>query len=189
MRIKHKRLLQGLQLSLTLTVLLGISSCFSLTSPELLNKKQKALELVDQGTIALREIRLERAKGAFLAALEVSANAAAFDGLGCVAFLSGDLDQAESFFLQAYKQDPNYVNVLGNLALLYESRGEAELAYEMYQKILTQQPENFRARNNFAAYLSDYNLEDSAKSELFKALALAKHPTVQENLERMKAYE
>jgi tetratricopeptide (TPR) repeat protein len=189
MQPRPKKLLLGLQLSIVLLLLMFLCSCFNHSKISLLNEEQKISDLINQGTLALREMKLEEAEGAFSAALEILPSSSAFDGLGCVAFLAGDLHKAEALFLEAHNRDKSYQNVFGNLALLYEFQGELDLASEMYQRILLVQPQDFRARNNFAAYLYDNSLKEASKFELFKALALAKHPTVLDNLKRVKSYE
>ncbi len=187
---RPKKRLPALLLSSCLIVLaFGLQSCMPFFSVRSFETEQKALALIDQGTIALRQQKLDLAKGSFEAALEFSKSAAAFDGLGCVAFAEEDFTSAEDYFIRANRQDPAYANALANLALLYEKLGRSRAAYEMYQRAITQQPQNFRARNNFAAYLHDFNRTTDAKNELFKAMAIAKHPTILDNLKRIGSYE
>ena len=147
------------------------------------------MDLVDRGTLMLRAGKLEEARGAFAAASEIASVAAAVDGLGCVAFKQGNFELAEKYFVQAYEMDKHYNTSLGNLAVLYEINGLSNKAYQLFQMALSSEPENYRTRNNFAVYLFDKNDKGNAKLELYKSLALAKHPVVTGNLIKLEEYE
>lgn len=160
-------------------------------SPDI-SAQNQALQLVDQGTYYVRAGELDRAEAAFKVAYEAGKLAAAVDGLGCVAFLRGNAQSAERYFIQAYQMDESYNDSLANLALLYESRGLYSKAEAMYRLAIKQDPRNFRARNNFAGLLFDNNKGGSvaarvAREELLKAEALAEHPLIKDNLNKIEA--
>ena len=166
----------------TLILLFG---CVPATSPSL-NDRQQALNLIDQGTLLLRQGEALKAQAAFELANELSPSGAALDGLGCVAFANGDLDLAEEFFRAAYAYYPEYKNSLGNLASVLARKGKLAAATDLYVLAVRENPENFRFRNNFAGHLVDLKQEDyreQAKNEMWKAGALSKHPTVLSNME------
>ena len=159
--------------------------CMPVSSPSL-NDQQQALNLIDQGTLLLRQGEAIKAQAAFEVANELAPSGAALDGLGCVAFANGDLDLAEEFFRAAYSYYPDYKNSLGNLATVLAKKGNLTAATELYLLAVRENPENFRFRNNFAGHLVDLKQEgykDQAKSEMWKAGALTRHPIVLSNME------
>lgn len=162
--------------------------------------EQQARQLVDQGVLSLRSGDLERAEASFRVAYETKPLAAALDGLGCVAFMRGNAESAETYFVQAWQSEENYYTALANLALLYESRGLYSEAQKMYQMAIDGDPQNFRARNNLAAFLYDSvyvsdgpdKIEDElrrkriVKNELLKAEALTEDPIIEKNLKEIE---
>jgi Flp pilus assembly protein TadD len=173
---------------LLLICLLMLSGCV-MTRLQSFEEVNEAQRLVDQGTLLIREGELEAAKASFMVALEMASNAAAFDGLGCVYLLKGSFDLAEEYFWRAYEVDANYNNSLGNLAILYELRGDYKRAKELYLRSLGEDPINFRARNNYAAFLLDTGGKYGKKlglAELLKAIMLAQHPTIKDNIMLMQ---
>ena len=186
---KQKSLSQVWQPSLSCFLLFAFSGCFPIKHSLSTVQYQKAMDLVDQGTLMLRIDKLDEAQGAFAAAAEISSIAAAIDGLGCVAFKHGNFNLAEQYFVQAYEMDSRYTSSLGNLALLYDVNGLSDKAKQLYQMALASEPENFRTRNNFAVYLFEKQDLENVKLELHKSLALAKHPVVTANLRRLEEYE
>lgn len=165
---------------------IAIIGC-SVQEPPSSAARHRAGELIDQGVIALENGDLERAQAAFEVAGEVAQIPQSADGLGCVAFLKGDLDLAERYFLQAYDIDPTYDHVLGNLALLYEERGETERAHQFYESALTRSPESFQYRNNFAVFLEQrLQAKAEARAQLKKGEALLPHPLIEANLEAIE---
>ena len=168
-----------------------LGACAPLPAPEP-HKLNEAARLVDQGTIRLRQGDLERARAAFEMAWELAGTAAALDGLGCVAFLEGDSGRAEELFVRAYQIDENYSNSLSNLALLYETNGLSDDARALYERALAEEPENVRARNNFAGYLADRGPKGraeagAARRELHRAAALVNHPLINDNIEALES--
>ena len=156
----------------------------------------EGLKLVDQGTLQLRKGAFDQAQASFEMAWEIANLAAALDGLGCVAFLREDYPGAEQYFVQAYQQDPDYSNSLGNLALLYERHGLSDEAQQLYERAIAEDPKNVRSRNNFAGFLvSEGGANRSAqgrkagiiraKHELHRAAALANNPIINENIGRL----
>ncbi|RMG40802.1 MAG: tetratricopeptide repeat protein [Candidatus Dadabacteria bacterium] len=151
--------------------------------------KQKAQALVDKGTLALRAGELEKAAAAYSVATEVAPIAAAYDGLGCVAFMDGRYRQAESFYKKALELDENYYDVLGNLALLYHQQGKDKLARRYYLEALKKQPDNYRVRNNYAVFLYEKIGPYNAEIELKKALSLVEHPVIVNNINKLRKHQ
>ncbi len=147
---------------------------------------QKALELVDQGTVLLRDRRLDEAEAAFSLAYDVAPLAAALDGRGCVAFLRGEWDRAESFFREAYMADEGYDEAAANLALVLDAQGKAEQAREWYRWYLSRRPEDAAARNNMAALEIDQGSDKSLiLRELWRAAAISRHAIIMDNITRI----
>lgn len=169
-----------------------LSGCINTNRPSL-SDNQEALALIDNGVVLLRSGELERARAAFDMAYQISGAAAALDGLGCVAFLSEDFKSAENLFWRAYEIDQTYNNSLGNLAMLYQIKGEHQKAEELYLRSISEDPKNFRSRNNFAAFLISNKRDGSnltkeqAFKELLKAEALAQHPLIKDNIRKISS--
>jgi Flp pilus assembly protein TadD len=167
---------------------LALVGCVAGIQPSV-QEVMRAENLVEQGALNLRRGELDQAEACFALAQELAPSAAALDGLGCVAMLRGDAKTAQKHFLNAYAFDENYRNSLGNLALLYESQGLMREARTLYERAITENPENFRFRNNFAAFLIDYGSGGRdrriAAGELQKAKAVAPCPVVEHNLEKL----
>jgi len=179
MRWRHKFLL------ILVTIAAG---CISPPPPRPDGERvREGRSFIDHGTIELRRGRLAEAEAAYRIALELTPTAAALDGLGCVAFLRGDLAGAQTFFERAIATEPGYSQALGNVALLYEAKGDIVRAEAFYRAALGAEPRNFRARNNYAAFLrrgNDRTLLEDTRAELLKANAVARHPAIEANLVR-----
>lgn len=120
-------------------------------------QEQKVLELLSQGTEALRRQTpdgVDFAHGAYTLAYELKPrDARVQDGLGAVAFFRGQLNDAEAFFKSAAALDPNYDRPYAHLALVAEKRGDLTAARELLLIALRMNPLNYRARNNYATLL------------------------------------
>lgn len=163
----------------------GLSGC--LLQPSISEDRyQQALHLVDQGTNSLRQGQLKEANTAFSMAEELAPIAAAVDGQGCVALLSGDFDRAERLFLRAYNMDDRYDHALANLALVNDIRGRRDKAKMLYDQAVDKMPESVAARNNRAALEYDRGEgKIEVVQELEKAGLIADHHVVRENLGRL----
>ncbi len=151
----------------------------------------RARELVDIGVAALRDGRLEDARAAFALGVELAADPAAVDGLGCVALLEGRLEEAGRYFSMARCLDESYAPAAGHQALLSEILGDKKAAWKLYLDALTGDPLLFRERNNFAVFLfdnTDKALQD-VRGELLKAKTVAEHPLIEENLKTLDRLE
>lgn len=147
---------------------------------------ERALKLVDEGVGKMREGKFREAQVAFSMAEDLAPLAAAVDGQGCIALLSGELEKAERLFEQAHEMDGAYENALANLALLHEIKGDVVKARKLYDKAIEGLPDSIAARNNRAALEYD----DGARKmevveELQKAGLLGEHHVVQDNLVRL----
>jgi Flp pilus assembly protein TadD len=110
----------------------------------------RAKELLISGAKALDDDELGVAAAAFRMSRDLISSAEAWDGLGCVALLRGDLDRAEALFFRAIDADHGYYNVYGNLALLELARGSVPVAKYYFRKSLANDKLNFRSRSNYA---------------------------------------
>lgn len=149
-------------------------------SPE---RRRMALELVDRGTLLLRERRFNDAEAAFQAAYEVAPVPAAVDGQGCSAFHRGDLIGAERFFRQAYGMDMNYDEALANLGLVLALQGRTEEASLVYRRYLARRPDAAHVRNNLTVL--EYERGEATmrvESELRKASMLTNYGVIADNL-------
>lgn len=149
-------------------------------SPE---RRRMALELVDRGTLLLRERRFKDAEAAFQAAYELAPIPAAVDGQGCSAFHRGDLIGAERFFRQAYGMDMNYDEALANLGLVLAVQGRKGEASEVYRSYLVRRPDAAHVRNNLTVL--EYERGEATmrvESELRKASMLTHYGVIADNL-------
>jgi len=171
-----------------------LSAC-AVTGAPAPDKLEKAMELVNQGTIQLEAGQLDNAHASFSLARELYNIPAAVDGLGCVAFMREEYKLAEDYFIQAYSLDNTYVDSMGNLALLYEALGFYHEAERLYKLALKDNPTNYRLRSNFAAFIAEYNtgaLDDEkrrkARAEFLKARSVSNHPIIEANLSLINRY-
>lgn len=146
----------------------------------------EALRQVDAGTIHLRAGEFDQAEAAFSVAFELGQLVEALDGLGCVAFMRGDLRTAARYFRAAQEHDPTYGHALANLALVFEAAGQPEDALAAHQRALELDPSNFRARTNYAAFIAQLNgstMEPGtdAHRQLLRARAIYPHPLIEWN--------
>ncbi len=165
--------------------ILFLQGCY-IYQPEL-TERHKALQLIDEGVVMLRQGDLEEAEATFEAAYEIGRFAAALDGLGSVAMLRGEHERAERLFRTAYAVDPSYANALGNLALLKEQQGNLEVANQLYLQALAQDPSNYKIRGNFSVFLAEYKGESTfyAKRELLKAWVVGRSPLLRHNQDQI----
>lgn len=148
------KIIKGTGISGCFLVLVFMNGCIA-GRPVDLEDRLTAQKLIDQGVAYLRRGERERARSAFQLSFELVRSAAAVDGLGCVAFLEGQVDLAERYFVESYEMDPKYSNSLGNLALLYELQGYGNEAMLLHKRAVYENPRNYRFRNNFAVFLHD----------------------------------
>jgi Tfp pilus assembly protein PilF len=173
-----------------------LSGCSAARSPQpTADERRTVTELIDQGVVYMRAGALDRAEASFHASYEVLPQAAAIDGLGCVAFLRRDFVRSEELFRQALAMDPQYHRALGNLAMVHEVTNRRESALQLYRRAIELEPKNVAARNNFAGLLYDYGLGDGkgyagarqrARGELLKAQAVTNHPIIKSGLETLE---
>ena len=147
---------------------------------------QRAEQLVYVGTELMRKGRLQEAERVYELAAEVAPVASAIDGQGCVALLENRLDQAEGYFLEAYDMDGAYDDVLLNLGLLYQLKGQSAKARAIYLDYLSKWPESPRARNDLAVleYESGQGRME-VLGQLEKARALSNHEIIRANIDRL----
>lgn len=93
---------------------------------------------------------------ALLASLEgtQAGNAGYWYNRGVVASALGRGDDAIRFYRQAYEMDPQDVDTLNNLGLLYYGMEQFEEALPLFQEQVRLNPTSFEARMNLAATLS-----------------------------------
>ncbi|NLF25282.1 MAG: hypothetical protein GX589_06450 [Deltaproteobacteria bacterium] len=180
----------SLKASLVVTLVLALLGCVGMYEPTV-SEKWEAEKLVDQGCAYLNLGDLDRAVSAFTVSYELAPSAAALDGLGCAAFLAGQLDKAERYFLGAMDFDWNYRNAIANLALLYEYQGRLEEAGRLHQGAIEELPQNFRARNNFAVFLHEHGgvgegLASAVRGELLKAEMLEDSSLILDNINKLE---
>jgi Flp pilus assembly protein TadD len=163
-------------------VTVGAVGCFQAAGvPE--HIYERALLLVDEGTMQLREQKFIEAEATFAIAREMAPLAAAVDGKGCALMMQGRFDEAEQLFREAYDMDKEYDEALGNLALLYDVRGEPARAREVYELFLRTNPEVGTVRNNYAGLLYDLGVDHSTvQRELLKARVVSGNVFVETNI-------
>lgn len=157
-----KGTIMGRETRFLLAILIVLGGCFGSKVPQY--RIDRAYQLVEDGTKALRAGKLEDADAAFSIAVDLAEVPAAVDGRGCVALLKGDWERAERFFLKAHALDGDYTRALGNLGLLRDLQGRKEEAKILYSKVLTYDPENWEVRNNLGVL--EYELKGSTLEAL-----------------------
>ena len=119
----------------------------SIVEPEVV----RLLQIANHNLNAPDISRLILARSALLLAQQLAPNdARVIDGFGCVSWQLGRLDEAEFFFAQAYRRDPQYARALGHLALAAYRRGDTVRARQLFDEALAKHPLDSRTRNNFA---------------------------------------
>lgn len=169
---------------LLILALLAGSSCVRYQPAKL---KPEAAKMVEKGVVLLRRGELEQADAAFEVAAILHPHAITSDALGCICLVKSDLPCAERHFKEALKRDSSYVHGWNHLALLYELRGDRDLALVTYQRVLQMEPLDYAARNALAANQAELGQFADAKSEFRKAIAVAELPLIVDNLRTMEA--
>lgn len=148
-----------------IVVLGGCSVGRPLTAHELVVREQQIVKLLRVAVVSLRDgspEALELARGALEDASGLDANdARVLDGLGCLAWLEGDVSQAEDMFKKAIAYDRSYDRPYAHLALVAEYRGHHLAAGQLYQIATSMNPLNYRSANNYAVF--QLSLSDSAE--------------------------
>lgn len=91
-----------------------------------------------------------------------------------LAIREGRMDDARDALLSVSQTDPLYLGVLGDLAVLYESRGQFEAALTTGNQLLMLEPENSEAHHGMARAF--YGLEDYRRAEMHAMRALEIDP-------------
>lgn len=164
----------------------GAMGCTTARQPSVLEQR-RADELVNTGTVYLRQGSLREAAAAFEVAEDLAGSAAALDGLGCVALLRRRYTEAERLFWGALERDPRYTHVLGNIALVYELQGKREEARRFHIEALKAYPDSYRFRNNYAAFLhAEKAPATRTQQELTRAQVINTHPVILSNLANIR---
>jgi Tfp pilus assembly protein PilF len=175
----------------SLLVCFLLVGCFSARVPSL-DDSTRSAQLLEKGVLHLRAGNFDAAEASFQLVHEILPQAAALDGLGCVAFARGELDRAENLFHSALTVDPDYYEAYGHLADVYESKGRFQDAGEYYQIAKEQKPQDFRIRNNFAVHLIERGKGERTHlrglAELRRSSMLTEHPLVQKNRQIVESY-
>lgn len=151
-----------------------------------IHHNSEAENALNTGVIFLRMQKLSEADAAFRAALELKVSAEGFDGLGCVALLSGDYNLAEEYFYKAREINPKYARAVAHMAYLEELRGSISNADKLYNQALIEDPSDIYTRNNFAGFLAEETgTINAARHELRKAQAIYPHEVIIQNLENI----
>jgi tetratricopeptide (TPR) repeat protein len=176
---------------------LFLVSCSVLDQGNYRGNPEIARSLVDKGVRHLRNRQISAADAAFRIALE-SANSVnsdlpieeaaieAIDGIGCVALVRGELSLAETLFQRAIELDSQYSPAYGHLAMVYELQGKDTESYRLFERSLKRDPNNYKIRANYAAFLFDKGRKREALSLMQEALELSKNePIITENINFM----
>jgi Flp pilus assembly protein TadD len=170
------------------TTLLTAVVCSACMAPPSPTNPSLSGSMFEQGKKYLVENNYQMAEASFRVALEAYESPEVLDGLGCIFMEQGKFVLAEEFFYLAIGLDPSYSTAHGNLAALYEHLGLQQQAEQHYRRSLELGPENYRIRNNFAAFLLDNNANRSTVEDVLReALVTAgKEAVIKDNLDYMQ---
>ncbi|UCF88786.1 MAG: tetratricopeptide repeat protein [bacterium] len=105
------------------------------------------------GSIYLRNGEIDSARDQFIRSAELDPSmGAAFSALGDISAKSGDLDEAEQFYLKAHTIGKTPVTA-NRLALLRIQGGHLDSAREVLSRTLEEYPDDVMTRNNLALAL------------------------------------
>lgn len=93
----------------------------------------------------------------------------AYTELGLGYLERNNLPRALAALDHALQADPQDVEALQAMAIVYQRQGESRLAEEYFQRALAQAPDFTRARNNYAAFLYDRGRTREACEQLEQA--------------------
>lgn len=146
-------------------------------------QEKSAKLLIAKGILSLQRKDLYNAETYFSLSRDIIDSAEALDGLGCVSFAYRDFERAKDLFSEARTLNPKYARVLGNAALVYEKNGDYEVAKRLYERALIETPEDSEVRNNYGAFLVEYEgKKRSGEFEIVKASHLKQHEIIEKNL-------
>ncbi|HLF18049.1 MAG TPA: tetratricopeptide repeat protein [Candidatus Omnitrophota bacterium] len=122
--------------SLSTVVLLSFISCFAFHSLTFADTKLKAAEEYrDLGFTQQQKGNLPEALNNYIKAVELGLeNPVVLNDIGVIYEQIGLFSKAEQFYLQAVQVDENYLPAYTNLAYLYQSNGQEELAFQYFKK-------------------------------------------------------
>lgn len=86
----------------------------------------------------------------------------------------GDLDQALKYYHLSIEKQPNYVEALCNVGVIYKNHGRLSLAIEYYQRALKTNPNFLIASNNLAIALTDLGTQVKNEGKLDESVGLYK---------------
>jgi tetratricopeptide (TPR) repeat protein len=126
--------------------------------------------MLERGVFNLRNLKLKDAEANFRLVLEntyldnsdisLQHSVEALDGLGCIAFINKNFLSAQDFFYRAIELDPTYSEAYGHLAMVYELQGKKKAAVQLYEASLRNNPNDFKIRGNYAAFLYENGKTD-----------------------------
>ena len=120
------------------------------------------LEVLEQyGLLQLKQRKYEQAKSTLAQVIAKGQNWRSYNGLGIIADLQGDQQDAELYFNKADLLNPNSSELQNNLGFAYYSENKYKEAEAYYLKALAIEPDYKRALYNLAllqANLKNYDL-------------------------------
>ena len=107
------------------------------------------------------------------------------DALGCIEWARGNKRRATKYFQEAIELDSQFSESYGNLAFVALENGDLYEAEALFKIALSLKPSNYKARNNFAVYLSELGRLGASKKQLLRSLYRAEvdTPPIENNLE------
>ncbi|MCB1043856.1 MAG: tetratricopeptide repeat protein [Acidobacteria bacterium] len=92
-----------------------------------------------------------------------------YNNLGAEHYANGDIDTAEMFFNQAIALDDRLTQVVLNMGVMCNRRGDQQRAVQLYEQVLEEQPRNIPALTNLASLYKSHGRDDLA-NRMIKAL-------------------
>lgn len=131
------------------------------------------IALNDYGLLLLKEKKYPEAKLILERVIVKKAEWKAYNGLGIIANLQGDMKQAEFLFKKADSIFPNSPEILNNVGFSLFSLGELNEALLYYNKALQINPDFKKALYNYALLEARLNNYDDAYNAFVKASTAA----------------
>ena len=143
-------------LVLALVVLLALTGLQAQTTPLAIPKTEDVQSQYQAGLSLVRSGHIDEAISTFKKALEIApSDKVLLDATGAAYSLEGDLANAQSYFVESMKVDPNFLPAKQNLGITLYSLGRYPEAEEQFRSIQSQSERPNAVTNLFLGMISE----------------------------------